>query len=69
MARMYHNDESPSKYFGDSSKLTNSILDSGATCHMTTQVSGFIPNSLEDKDKNIEVVDGYNVTAKKKRQV
>ena len=40
---MYDNDESPSKYFGDSPQLTNRILDSGATCHMTPQVSDFIP--------------------------
>ena len=36
MARMSDNDESPSRYFGDSFQLTNWILYSGATCHMKT---------------------------------
>ena len=35
MARMSGNDECPSENYGDSSQLTNWILDSGATCHMT----------------------------------
>ena len=35
MARMSGNDECTSECFGDSSQLTNWILDSGATCHMT----------------------------------
>ena len=35
MARMSGNDEFPSEHFGDSSQLTNWILDSGSTCHMT----------------------------------
>ena len=61
--------KSPSKDFGDSLKLTNWILDSGATCHMTSQVSDFIPGSLEDTDKYIEVADGHHVTAKQKGQV
>ena len=36
---------------------------------MTSQVQDFIPGSLEDTDKNIEVVDGNHVTAKQKVQV
>ena len=35
MARISGNDKCPSENYGDSSKLTNWILDSGATCHMT----------------------------------
>ena len=35
MARMYSNVEIPRRYFEDSSQLTNWILDSGLTCHMT----------------------------------
>ena len=35
MARMSGNDECPSRDFGDSSQLTNCILDSRATCPMT----------------------------------
>ena len=46
MARMSDNEESPCRDFGDSSQLTNWVLDSGATCHMTPQVSYFIPDWL-----------------------
>ena len=64
MARMYVNDKCPSGKFGDSLQLTNCILDSGATFHMTPEVSDFIPGSLEYKDKHIVVADGHHVTAK-----
>ena len=57
MARMSNDDVSKSKDYGDSSQLTNWILDSGATCHMTPEVKDFIPGSLEDTDKFIEVAD------------
>ena len=40
-----------------------------ATCHMTPEVLDFIPGSLEDTDKYIEVADGHHVTAKQKCQV
>ena len=63
---MSGNDESSSRDFSDSLQLNNWILDSGATCHMTPQVSDFIPGSLEYKDKHIEVAYGHNVTAKQK---
>ena len=66
---MSGNYEIPSGDFGDSSQLTNWILDSGATFHMTPQVSYFIPGSLDDRDKYIEVAGGYHVTAKQKVQV
>ena len=46
MARMSSNDERSSEKYGDSSQLNNWILDSGATCHMTPEVSYFIPGSL-----------------------
>ena len=36
---------------------------------MTPDVSDFIPGSLEDTDKHIEVADGHHVTAKQKGQV
>ena len=55
MAHMSANDERPSRDFGESSQLTNCILDSGATCNMTPQVSDFIPVSLEYMDKHIKV--------------
>ena len=48
MARMSGNDKSTSQNCGDSSKFTNWILDPGSTCHITPQISYFIPGSLED---------------------
>ena len=66
MARMSSDDERESKEYDDSSQLTNWVLDSGATCHMTPEVTEFIPGSLEDTYKFIEVVDGNHVTAKQK---
>ena len=52
---MSSNGEFLSGNFGDSSQLTNWILDYGATCHMTPEVSDFIPGLLEDTDKNLKV--------------
>ena len=43
MARMSVNENFPCVNFGNSLKLTNWILGSGATCHMTPEVSDFIP--------------------------
>ena len=57
MARMSNHDVSKNKDYGDSSQLTNWILDSGATCHMTPGVKEFIPGTLEYTDKFIEVAD------------
>ena len=37
--------------------------------HMTPEVSDFIPGSLEDTDKYIEVENGHHVTAKQIGQV
>ena len=54
MTRMSDDEESSSRDFGDSLQLTNWILDSGATCHMTRQVSDFIPSLLEDTDKKMK---------------
>ena len=45
---MSGNDDSSSRDFGDSLQLNNCILDSGSMCHMTSQVTNFIPGSLED---------------------
>ena len=69
MARLSSTDERKSEKYGDISQLTNWILDSGATCNMTPEVSDFIPRSLEDTDKYIEVADGHHVIAKQKCQV
>ena len=51
IARMSSIDECSSENYGDSSQLTKWILDSGATCHMTPEVSDFIPGLLKDTDK------------------
>ena len=66
MARMSSDDERKSVKHGDSSQLTNWILYLGETCHMTPEVLDFIPGTLEDTDKYIEVADGHHVTAKQK---
>ena len=66
---MSSNEEHKSEKYDDSLQLTNYILDSGATCHMTPEVSDFIPRTLEDTDKYIEVADGHHVMAKQKGQV
>ena len=44
MARMSSDVKRESKDYGDSSQLTNWILDSGATFHMTPEVTDFIPD-------------------------
>ena len=66
MAQMSSDDERKSVKYGDSSQLTNWILDLGATYHMTPEVTYFILGSLEDTNKYIEVADGHHVTAKQK---
>ena len=66
MAIMSGDDERKSGEYCDSSQLTNWILDSGATCHMTPEVTDLIPGSLEDTDKFIEVADGHHVPSKQK---
>ena len=69
MAQMSNDDERKSIKYGDSSQLNNWIVDSGATCHLTPEVTDFIPGSLEDTDKFIEVTDGNHVTAKQEGSV
>ena len=53
MALMYSNLEIPRRYSGNSLQLTNWILDSGATCHMTPEISYFVPVSLVETNKFI----------------
>ena len=69
MAWMSGNDRSLSRDFGDSSRLTNWILDSGAMCHMKPQVLDFIPCSLEETDKHNEVTEWNYVAVNQKGQV
>ena len=69
MAQMSGNYECPSGNFGESSQLTNCILDSVATCHMTPQFSYFIQGLLEDTDKHIEVADRHHVMVEQKGHV
>ena len=66
---MSGNDECPSGNCCDSSQLNNYILDSGVTCRITPEVLGFIPVSLEDTNKHIEVLDRHHITAIQKGQV
>ena len=51
MARMSSDNKRKIIKYGDSSQLTNWILDSGATCHLTPEVTDFVPATLEDTDK------------------
>ena len=64
MSHMSSNTEIPWRYFGYSSQLTKWILDSGATCHITPEISYFIPGSLVKTDKYISVAHGNFITEK-----
>ena len=68
MERMYTIAENPIINCGDISQLINRMLDSGATCRMTQDISDFIPGSLAEIYKYIEVADGHLFTAKKNRR-
>ena len=46
MIHMYSNAKITIRDFGDSSQLTNWILDSGRTCHMTPETSDFYQDHL-----------------------
>ena len=69
MAHMSGNYACPSGDFGDSSQLTNWILDYEETCLMTPEVPDFISGSLKDTDNYIEVADGHHQPEKQKGQV
>ena len=58
MAHEYSNVESPRRNYGDSSQLTDWILDSGVTCHITPDFSDFILGQLVETDKYIELAYG-----------
>ena len=57
MACMSTNVKIPKRDYGYSSQLTNWILDSRATCHMTPYISDFIPGLMVEAYKYIEVAD------------
>ena len=61
---MYSNTEIPRRDFEDSLQITNWILDSGVTCHMTPDILDFMTGSLVDTYKYIEVSDGHLITTK-----
>ena len=69
MARTYSNEEKPRWYFVDSLQLTNWVLESGATCHMTPEISVFIPVSMVETDNYIKVADGHSFTEKQTQEV
>ena len=50
--------------YGDISQLTNWILDSGETCHMKPEISGFIMVSLVETHKYTKFAYVHFVTAK-----
>ena len=62
MARMYYNMESTRRHFGEISHPINWILDSGVTCHLTLEISDFLPVSILEKDKYIEFSDVNFIT-------
>ena len=64
MERMYTNEESPRRNYGDSSQPPNWILDSSEKCHTTPEISYFIPIFLVETDKYIEVAYENFVTEK-----
>ena len=69
MACMYTNAEISRSNCGDSSQLTNYLLNSGETCHMTPEILDIILGLLVETNKYIEVADGSFVTAKQTGEV
>ena len=68
MVCIYSNAKIYRRDFVNKLQLTNFILDSGMTCHMTPDISDFMPVSMVEMDKYIEFSDGHFVTAKKNRR-
>ena len=66
---MSGNDLIYSSDFCDSFQLTNWILDSRKMCYTEPQVSDFIPGSLEDMNKYIEVEDAHYFTVKQRGKI
>ena len=66
MARMSNNAAIPRRDYGYSSQLTHWVLDSGATCHMTPDISYCIPAHLW-KQINISMLNMGIFHSKKNR--
>ena len=64
MAHMSTNAKIPRINDGEIFQVTNSILDSGTTCHKTPEILEFIPGSLAKTDKYIVVADGNLIIEK-----
>ena len=58
MACMSPNTEIRRRDYGYSSQPTNWISDSVMTCHITPEITYFLPGPLVETDKYIRVVDG-----------
>ena len=69
MVKISLNKESLKRDFGDSPQLTKWVLDSGEACHMTPEVSNFVPVLLIETVIYIKVVDENYITAKKTGRV
>ena len=69
MKRMYSNAKRTIIRYGDIPQLTNWILESGATFHMTPEISYFILVLLVETDKYVEVADNNFITVKQKGEV
>ena len=64
---MSSDDQRKSVKYGDILKLTNWVLDSGATCHMTSEVSDFILGTLEDTDNTLKLQ--TEITSRRNKKV
>ena len=52
------------KDFGGSSQLTNCVLESDVMYNMTPEIPNFLPGSLLETDKYIEVINENFITSK-----
>ena len=64
---MSSDDKRKNLKYGDSSQLTNWILDSEATYHMAPEVTDFIPGTLEDTDYTLKL--WTDITSRRNKKV
>ena len=69
MAHMSTNAESHRRNYGENSQLTYLILDSGASYHITPEISNFIPDSSVETNKYIEVSEGNSSQQNRQRKL